>query len=465
MQSKTTNIFSIPQKLTLPLGNLKVLSTELIKQNFGEFKLIVIAEGEGTIINTLWEQPILQDQPVLDALMDGDEVSVTLAAFEKHNFKLSGVNHEIIFSCGRITGKNNKGKTYQFFIPHIHFGKGDESICKKYGNGGMTLKHDRISFNVDGVLWTLKHLYEIDGLFYDAREGFELLESKSIELTNLVEAGHAVLEVPSEANDEKIARKTAENICWLLHLALGQTVAWSQMRIINGSKSHFICNSNFSLPSERQQTPPIRNWADFRLKSYLEIAYPVFIKDSDWWQLTLNWYSLARTKPAIESSLMIYYMLLERLSTFILKDRNFSKQIGQDLADYLADDNQRVSLQNSITELMKSCTKCWDKYRSKSLVDQVERWNDGLSYPKQIETSFELSGVIAPPKFLLSNRHKLMHQGSLAIKDQDKVLAAYGELNLQVLVLLFSMLNYEGKFFSQSQQNEADMYNYLLPSE
>jgi len=81
------------------------------------------------------------------------------------------------------------------------------------------------------------------------------------------------------------------------------------------------------------------------------------------------------------------------------------------------------------------------------LVETIKEWNEQPSYPNKIATAFALVGLISPPGSLLSHRHRLMHDGSFKLKS-DKAFEFFIDLHFHVLLLLLTMLGYEGFFFS-----------------
>ena len=261
-----------------------------------------------------------------------------------------------------------------------------------------------------------------------------------------MESGHAVLQVRASDVSRTDAEKMATDICWLLQLAFAQRVAWAELRARTGSDSKFQCRRAFTLPDKPSVIKALRNWCDHVIADYIERSYTVYQNDPKWWAETINWYSLAVENIAVESSSMIYCMLFDRVSTYILGDGIVPKQIGEDLAEGLADEGKRNQLIKQIDSLLKCFASSWSEERSINLVNQIRVWNDEFSYPTKARTAFEKLCLEAPSKKFLQRRHRLMHDGNLKLS-KEKAISFFFDCHRHVLVLMLACLGYDGKLF------------------
>lgn len=253
-----------------------------------------------------------------------------------------------------------------------------------------------------------------------------------------------------------------EDVCWLLHLALGQRVAWSELHVVTGSESRFVSRRAAALPKKPSGSNPIRNWCDGALTGYIENSWPVFQKDPQWWRVSLNWFSIAAENAALESSSMIYCMLFDRLSSHLLEGYQFPKQISDELTSSLGDKERRKDLKSRLGSLLNDFAEKekWTPERSEALVQQIELWNNAPSYPKKVGKAFELVGLKPPPGKMLKRRHSLMHEGGLKLEPQE-ALEFLCDLHQSIVSLMLSMLGYRGKFFSLGR-GECEMSTLML---
>ena len=152
-------------------------------------------------------------------------------------------------------------------------------------------------------------------------------------------------------------------------------------------------------------------------------------------------------------------MLLDRVSTHVLKDHDFGKLIGDDLAVFLESPDNKENLASSFSKTLQTIEPNWDVDRSRALVNMVKGWNNSPSYPKKIETTCNLLKIKGLSKSLLTTRHELLHGGKVKA-EPDEALERYKEFNLHILVLLLRLLEYEGNFYSPGQSQECEMASF-----
>ena len=427
-------------------GKLSIHRTELTRPDLVSFTLLVEVSGSPEVVNLLLQNPDFLRGSKVACCYEGVEATAQLEIWTTHEFTFPSGRSIFHFACSTIASPQTEGEHFEFLLPFVDFGQGDQCTRIDYPNGGIWQPFDRLSFEIDGHVWTLRNLYEIDHVFYTAEEAAaRQKENPALSQLRLKPSAHSLLQVPSSIGADD-AEAVATKICWLLHLAFAQPVAWAEMRIRRGSESRFQCRRSFAFPQKVAATKPLRNWVDGTLKTYLEAAYPKFQEAESWWAETLNWYSIATEHVALESSSMIFCMLFDRISTRLLKGYKFPKQIGTDLETLLKQKENREGLEAALGEVMKARSEGWDDFRSGKLVDQIKLWNDSPSYPKKIAIAFSLVGLKQPGNELLGHRHKLMHEGGLNLKGQEAVKFLL-DLNEQILALLFAMLDYRAHFF------------------
>ena len=435
------------QSIALPEGGtLHVHRTELTRKDLVSFVILVEVSGETEVVNRGLENPQFLRGIKVACCYDGTEATAKLELWTTHEFTFPSGRSIFHFVCSTIESADATGEHFEFILPFVDFGQGDRPTRVNFPNGGIWQPFDHLAFNIGSGEWTLRNLYEIDHVLYTTKEAAaRKMENPKLSELVLKPSAHSLLQAPAGVGAEE-AESTATRICWLLHLAFAQPVAWSEMRVRAEGKSRFVLRRSFAFPSKVAASSPLRNWGDRTLKLYLEGAYPEFEVAETWWSETMNWYSIATEHLALESSSMIFCMLLDRMSSKLLNGHTYAKQIGDDLDRFLEDESNQKKLAGTFGGIMKPLSSGWEDYRSNEMVKILKGWNDSPSYGKKISIAFGLVGLKEPSRKMLGHRHKLMHEGGLKLKGEEAVNFLL-DLNEQILVLLFAMLNYRGKFF------------------
>jgi hypothetical protein len=456
MQPTFNKSYSLEKEQELMVGStsLHVHRTEVAKGDFCSPTLIVETSVSAAIVDTLFNDPARIRGAKIRCRYDGVEATAKLELITKQEFGPVQGQQILHFVCTDIEADEVPGEFYEFLVPHAYFGQGDYFSAVKTTGGGFAQTPDHIKLVLEGKEWILRHLIEINGSLYPADEAIRVQQDDGLSKFNLKASEHVALQVQYSSIERDKAEAVASDICWLLHLALAQRVSWSELRIRSGRDSKFLYRRAFTLPKKNSGFEPLRNWIDSVIKNYIEKAYYVFKEDPDWWRETLNLYSITCEHRSVESSGMILSVILDRLSSRILKNIVHPKQIGEDLAAVLSDKFRRELLCEKIQILMKEFEANWDLSRTKSLVAKITEWNNQPSYVKKIGIAFQQVGLRTPSRDLLDNRHLLAHEGSLNLPYQEAI-DFYMDLNQQVLVLLFAMLGYRGTFFSLGRDDCA----------
>ena len=268
---------------------------------------------------------------------------------------------------------------------------------------------------------------------------FDELAKSPSQTFSYLETNHYVLCV--ETNNKEAAKKEATDICWLLNFALGQRVEWIGAEAKENHDWESELWGNFRGEEKPSVNAPLRNHADGVICRYIERAYPIYLLNEDWWQATLHWCSIALENNLVETSGLIYSMLLDRLTRFVLTTHDFPPQIDPDLKTKL----QLNDFIRGLDKLMNSIKIQWTEERTRKIIGTLLQWNTEPDYKIKIKTVFEKLSLPIPEQSLLLNRHTLAHNGLL--QSGTDPLQYYRDITKCVTMLMLKMLNYEGKYF------------------
>jgi hypothetical protein len=440
------------QRLTCSEGDVWVYEHCLQSDDSGAFYLDVKAAVGTNVGNRILKDPEFAKDQKLQSRYDDVDVRATIALWINSQFLLEDVptlidaKHTMAlrFVCTEIVGPEIKKDLYEFILPHVNFGFGDYASGFKAADGRNRIESDHILFVVDGVQWTLRKLFRHDGRIMPAREAFERQANESNASLQSVFSGHAALQVSTSDASRQQAESTAEHICWLLCLAMGQRVAWSELWTRSGADETFLKRRSAALPSALSALRILTNHGG-EIQRFLESAYPVYAKHPQWWAETLRWYAVACDSGTVETSAMICSMLLDRVGTHVLDAYRFQKQIGEDLAAALSDRLSKEKLTTELTDLLKTYAAEWEEERSSAILNVIKGWNNSPSFPKKIVTAFELAGLREPPDHVFKPRHTIMHEGTFE-EGTVPILQYYQDATVWVVALILHLLGYEGGF-------------------
>lgn len=297
---------------------------------------------------------------------------------------------------------------YEFFLQDLQFGLGDDVTRNDTGFGGV---RDCISFELNKRPWKLRQLVSLGeqaGIPADTAYHLFKTDNRPAQLST-----GAMLQTPSDGITEEEAGETADEIGWLLGLALGRNVSWYKMEVREDHGSKFVRRRTTRCPGGDARLRPIDNVQNRSIKSYLETAYPIFALDSEWWKKTIDWFVCASESRAIEASGVVLSMLLDRCCSQILKAHEYEFQIGEDLYNNLKNRATSKNFKKSLTTLFSLISSNWGEDRSNRLIETVKKWNKEPPYPQKIEIAFTTIGIIPPAGKIIHARHELMHTGNL----------------------------------------------------
>lgn len=440
------------QRLTCSEGDVWVYEHRLESDDSGSFYLDVKVAMAANAGNCILKDPEFAKDQKLQTRYDDVDVTATVALWINSQFLLEDAptlidaKHTMAlrFVCAEIVGPNIKKDLYEFILPHVNFGFGDYVSGFKAADGRNRIEPDHIRFLVDGVQWTLRKLFRHDGRIMPAREAFERQAIESNAPLQSIFSGHAALQVFTSDIDRQRAESTAEHICWLLCLAMGQRVAWSELWTRSGVEETFLKRRSAALPSAPSALRPLANH-DGEIQRFLESAYPIYTAHAQWWSETLRWYAVACDSGTVETSAMICSMLLDRVGTHVLDTYRFPKQIGEDLSVALSDRLSKEKLTAELTDLLKTYAAEWKEERSSAILNVIKGWNNSPSFPKKIVTAFDLAGLREPPGHVFKPRHTILHEGTFE-EVTVPILQYYQDATVWVVALLFHLLGYNGQF-------------------
>jgi hypothetical protein len=443
----------VPQKLTTACGDVWVYDWLLQSDEKGDFVLDAKVATNADVGNEIIRNPGFPKGQMLRCRFDGSEVTVVLEfwvsqqfLFEEPPTSISGANTMVLrLVCSEIVGPELKFDLFEFVVPHVNFGPGDWVSGFRAPDGRNRAVDDHVIFTVAGVDWTLRKMFTHNQRLVPARVAFECQAAENSEPLRSIFSGHVALQVATNQTEQESAESTAEQLCWLLCLAMGQRVAWSQLWTRTGKLERFLKRKPAALPTAPSAMRPLTN-QNGELKHFLEVAHPIYVKRNDWWAETLKWYAVACDSGTVETSAMIFSMLLDRVGSFVLEEHVVPRQIGSDLSSNLETSVQRKNLTDSLHEVMKTYSSGWDEARSARLVATILEWNKAPSYPKKIAMACRLIGLNAPPEYLVKPRNTLLHGGALTGINVD-ILKYYNDAHRFITALLFKLLGYEGDFF------------------
>jgi len=174
-----------------------------------------------------------------------------------------------------------------------------------------------------------------------------------------------------------------------------------------------------------------------------------YAKNKEWWRETINWYIIAAENLTVETSCMIFSMLFERVSSFILKTHTFERQISAGMDNLLRDRTSEGyrGFVTSLTSAFQGSIPEWTPERTNAVIGMIKEWNASPSYLKKIDVAHEKIGLVSPPPQVLKRRNDLMHRGGLDA-GFDEALQLTAGLHKAIAALLLSLLDYRGAFFS-----------------
>jgi hypothetical protein len=440
------------QRLTCSEGDVWVYEHCLQSDKTGSFYLDVKVAMAANAGNRILIDPEFAKDQKLQSRYDDVDVTATLALwincqdlFEDEPLSIDAKHTMALrFVCTEIVGPDIKKDLYEFILPYVNFGFGDYVSGFKAADDHNRIEPDNIRFLVDGVQWTLRKLFRHNGRIMPAREAFERQASESTAPLQSIFSGHAALQVSTTDVDRQQAESTAEHICWLLCLALGQRVAWSELWTRSSVDETFLKRRSAAFPSAPSALRTLTNHGG-EIQRFLESAYPVYAKHPQWWAETLRWYAVACDSGTVETSAMICSMLLDRVGTHVLDAYRFPKQIGEDLAAALSDRLSKEKLTTELTDLLKTYAAEWEEKRSSAILNVIKGWNNSPSFSKKIVTAFELAGLREPPDHVFKPRHTILHEGTFE-EDTVPILQYYQDATVWVVALLLHLLGYEGNF-------------------
>lgn len=335
---------------------------------------------------------------------------------------------------------------FEFVLPCVDFGLGDLRTERKTGSVASFVV-DRLEFVIEGRTWVLRKLVRTDSALYPVDVAAALATSENVPFQVPQLEQTCLLQVPDIGWSFLNASKTADEVCWMLQIALGQRVAWNQAGRRVGTEFHFLQGRTVLLPECVNRGGAIRNEGRNELRTFLEAFHPIYRKSEQWWRITADWYAIARESKIVQVGGLVSSMLLDRVTLFCIKDQklSFPKQIEDVQTDLTENSPDRVAFEELIDEVMQALvSKKWNK--SRAIAARIKEMIDQPPYDKKVEAVFEHYNLTPPSAITLRNRNSLAHNGELSSKTKD-LRAYHDEIIGSITSLLLKMAHYGGRYF------------------
>jgi hypothetical protein len=170
-------------------------------------------------------------------------------------------------------------------------------------------------------------------------------------------------------------------------------------------------------PAKQGGGGPVLNSEKGELARFLENAWPVVAKDREWWRKTFDFCLEARASQALETKLISWNILADRVSSAALKGSDLGSQIHASLNELLGRPESLKALQ----DVLASICPAWDEERTRSLIGVIKGWNEVPSFPNKVALACTKVGAPATEKAVLNRRHKLVHEGELRVKGEEAI--------------------------------------------
>lgn len=339
---------------------------------------------------------------------------------------------------------------YEFLLPNVDFGVADEVSEALPGQGivlDQSVFRDKISFEIQGRWWVLRKMVDHQGTPTPADVVYRSMLAAGLSPRTPPATSYCCLQVESEGLPEIEARETADDICWILELPLGQKVSWVELGHRTDGGYQMVNQRAVQVATQPQGSAPIRNWGDGKLRQFVQNAYPIYKEDPTWWRVTLDWLAFAYGSSVIQVTGLICSMLLERIPRFLLRKVAFPAQIDENLGDKIGKGTLgRATSAKEVNAFFRGIAKDWKDERGEAILDVVLGWNAEPSYAAKNREAFATLGMQPPSGKILENRHSLAHNGEL--KSNGLEPSDYFKQVLQVVTaVLLGALGYRGKFF------------------
>ena len=287
---------------------------------------------------------------------------------------------------------------------------------------------DTIVFQLAGRRWVLK----------DKTIGADKKPAKDDQHLPLI-TGSLETEAVNSDSHESVG-DTANDICRLLSLALSRRISWiSAVALDDSNNTLDEWSPVVPLSPYKQNSPPaVDNVEPGCLRGFIEKAWPILRNDAEWFRLTLAFLLEARIGPFIDARSVFLNILADRIAG----------RFRGSVAGFEIDPDLKVSMecpefQMELARTFEKITPNWTTARTMSLIQQVNQWNVGPSFPESIRRACRALRLQEPSGKFLATRHKLLHECVLDPHDGG-VVQYWLELDWLVLAMVLRMFDYEG---------------------
>lgn len=383
---------------------------------------------------------IANEHVVVD--LDDDRTVAANIAFVANRSRNSQKLKLLLYLTGVEVRRSDCGEPeyWQFMLANVQLKHGDvgnteaipEPVLKSLALNGLPVTNSQaISFSLGNRIWQL-----VDFLHGDWPPEYQRIYTPVDSAILATEVG--------PADDLQELQRCTTCLCLLLSLALGRDIKWTAQRQIDNQGREII---------EVQQKAGIRAFKEksFRLidesgcnnlGNFLEVAFPIFSSEQDWWHITIDLLVDARCARVLEAKCAILNILLERIADHQLEQCGF--EIHQDLESKLSEDEFKNELEKYLSKLPG-----WTMERSKQLIQTIKEWNKKPSLAAKVKRVCSKLGLHEPIGKRIRFRNDLLHRGEFdsSLKSFEDQLEYLHEVEAIVYLLIIRMLKFEGYIY------------------
>jgi hypothetical protein len=380
---------------------------------------------------------IVNDQIVVQ-LNDGRTVEANIAFVANRSKSSQGLKLRVYLTCVKVSRIGcAEPKIWQFMIANVRLKPLDsvqdisppESVLNYLAiNGFPNAETKAIRLSFGNRSWQL-----VEFLHRDWPPEYQRIYTPINSAVLITEVGY---------NDNiQDLQRCATTLCLLLSFALGRDINWSSQSQLD-ENGHAIV--------EVQQKPGIRAFKEksFRLvddfgcnnlSTFLEVAYPTFCSDQEWWHITIDLLVDARCAGVLESKCAILNILLERIADHELEASD--NEIHRDLEKSLSEEGFKADLQKCLNKLPG-----WKQERTNAVLQTIKEWNKRPSLAAKVKRICSKLGMHEPSGKRIRFRNGLLHRGEFdsSLKAFADQLEYLHEVEAVVCLLLVRMLKFEG---------------------
>lgn len=325
-----------------------------------------------------------------------------------------------------------------FRLSNVHLNHGDEWVQRPAARvrnpdgsvplGGKSLS--RVRFTIDGREW------ELTDEFFTLPRDVRTAQAGEVTVSGTLRT------VAQEGDSLPAVAAVAENICYLLTLALARDVKVTMALPLDAAEKVIQGRTTpvFVHPSGKGDASPVDNYGGHVLKRFVESSYAAVAGDRKWWAKTIAMFLESRVTPYLEVRSTMLNVLLDRISTKIVGDIS-GPQIDADIPKKVKQKDFRAELHGVLSKLSDN----WTDNRTEAVINRIRELNARPAFGKKVAMACEQLGVAAPQHEGNDPRHALLHEGELITSAGN--LEYWRDLDALIVQMLLRMLGYDGTFY------------------